>query len=292
MTDTIAAEGTAATADVLLSPRLHRMESIGALAPGLAHEINTPIQFVGDSVYFLHNSIESLLALLPGYGAVVEAAAAAGLVPDVIAELRAAEEAADLAYLRSELPQACEHAATGVARIARLVGALQALARGSSTPAVHDLRRIVEDAIEVTRNETKYVADVETHLTGPLHVRCDGPAIMQVVVTLIVNAADSIRGAVAGTPRRGRIAIRLEPAADGVGVTVGDDGDGVESGGEERIFEPFYTTKEEAGRGRGLAVARAIARRHGGDVNLERGQERGATFRLSLPIAMGSADVA
>ena len=258
-----------------------RLEAVGQLAAGVAHEINTPIQYVGDNVQFLSEATRDLLALID------ELRATIGATGDV-AMLAAVEDkvhAIDLDYLRGEVPRACESAQHGTARIASIVGALKELSHpGGRDAQAADLNRALERALEVSASSYRYVADVDKQLAPLPMVVCHPAELGQVFLNLIVNAAHAME-----TPERTRGRLGIKSLVDGtdVVISISDTGCGIPDAIRERIFDPFFTTKEVGrGTGQGLAIARSIVvERHGGSLSLDSTPGAGTTFHIRVPIA-------
>lgn len=260
-----------------------KLESIGQLAAGVAHEMNTPIQFVGDNVRFLQTAFEDLHRLLTAYQRLRDG------VPDAarLGELRAMEEAADVGYLLDEIPRALAQTLDGVTRVATIVRALKEFARPDEDEKVPaDINHIVTSTLAVVRNETKYVADVVTELGELPPVVCNPWGINQALVNLVVNAAHAVADAVKATGGRGQIRIRTAREADSVLITVSDTGTGIPDAIRSRIFDPFFTTKEVGrGTGQGLAIARTVVvKKHRGALWFDTEVGRGTTFSVRLAI--------
>jgi signal transduction histidine kinase len=280
----------AARAEMELELRqAQKLEAVGRLAAGIAHEINTPTQFVGDNVQFSRDACRDLLGLLDAYRAVL---AAPGPRDLLAAEVARAEEVADLPYLREHLPGSFEQTLEGVGRIAAIVRSVKTFAHPSHHQlAPFDLNEAVRSTLTISRGSYKDVADVVTELGALPAVTCNGGEINQVILNLVVNAADAITSANRG--RRGHIVVRTRAVADEVLITVGDDGTGIPEPVQGRIFDPFFTTKEVGrGTGQGLAIASRVARNHGGSLSFTTELGVGTTFTLRLPIAAAPAQAA
>jgi PAS domain S-box-containing protein len=267
-----------------------KLESIGRLASGIAHEINTPVQFIGDSVHFLQDGFGGLLSLVDGYRAAVIAAGAAPLDAAVLDALRDAEDAADLDYVRENVPKACERTLAGIHRVAEIVRAMREFAHpGPTEQAPADLNRLVGNALMVARNEYKYVADVETEFGDIPLVVCHAGDLGQAFLNMIVNAAHAIRSVVGESGERGMIRVTTRSDGETSEVAITDSGCGIPAAVRDRIFDPFFTTKAVGeGTGQGLAIARAIVvDRHGGTIEFETYEGKGTTFTIRLPVSGG-----
>lgn len=257
-----------------------KLEAVGQLAAGIAHEINTPVQFVGDSVRFLDDAFTDIGSLLTGYRRLLTDA---HVSEQAIAEL---EEIADLSYLRERMPSVFTRIYDGVERVASLVKAMKSFAHPSQAERVPaDLNEALRTTLTVARNEYKYVADIHLDLHDLPPVLCNVGDINQIFLNLIVNAAHAIEDAHGADAVRGTIRITSDRADGEVCFRFADNGCGVPPEISERIFDPFFTTKEVGrGSGQGLSLSRTIAQRHGGRLACESAPGRGSTFTLHLPI--------
>jgi PAS domain S-box-containing protein len=266
-----------------------KLESVGRLAAGIAHEINTPIQFIGDNVHFLRDSFASLerftgavRAGLDGAGDGTNGAAASGALR---ADIETAAAEADLEYLTAEIPSAIEQTLDGVAQVATIVQAMKEFAHpeGGERVAV-DLNRALTSTLTVARNELKYLADIEAEYAELPPVNCHPSAINQVFLNLLVNAAHAI--ADRGEGSRGTIRVRTARDGDEVVVEIADTGCGIPDQVKSKIFDQFFTTKGVGrGTGQGLAVARRIVvDQHGGVISFESEVGRGTSFFVRLPL--------
>jgi PAS domain S-box-containing protein len=260
----------------------HKLEAVGQLAAGIAHEINTPIQFVGDSVRFLDQALEDTFKLLAAYRA-----ALGGADPATREVVAAAEEEADIAYVEERVPAVFERLYGGVERVSSLVKAMKNFAHASQVEkAPADLNEAIRTTLIVARNEYKYVAEVELRLEELPPVVCNVSDLNQVFLNLIVNAAHAIEDAKAGSDERGTIRISSALEGGDAVLTFADDGCGIPAELRSRIFDPFFTTKEVGrGSGQGLAIAHNIVvDRHGGTLDCESSPGLGTTFVIRLPL--------
>jgi two-component system, NtrC family, sensor kinase len=264
-----------------------KLESVGRLASGIAHEINTPIQFIGDNAHFLEASFASLTMLLGKFGELRDAAAAGTVSPELLSEVKHAEEESDCAFLLEEVPSAITQTVAGVERVGTIVRAMKEFAHPESKEmTAADLNQALLSTITVARNEWKYVAAVETDFADLPLVVCNVGDLNQVFLNLLVNAAHAIADVVKGDGK-GHILIRTAAEDERVHISIADTGSGIPENIRTRIFDPFFTTKEVGrGTGQGLAIARSVVvERHNGTLTFESEVGKGTTFHIRLPIA-------
>jgi len=267
-----------------------KLESVGRLAAGIAHEINTPIQFVGDNTRFLQDSFGGLQTLLTKYQELRDAAASSAVSADLLAEVRRAEEQSDCAYLLEEIPKALSQTLDGVTRVATIVHAMKDFAHPESKErAAADLNKALQSTLTVARNELKYVADVETEFGELPLVVCHISDLNQVFLNLLVNAAHAIGEVVKESGKKGKIRVRTVAEGKTVLIAISDTGSGIPEEIRNRVFDPFFTTKEVGrGTGQGLAIARSVVvERHKGSLSFESEEGKGTTFYVRLPVEPG-----
>jgi PAS domain S-box-containing protein len=270
-----------------------RLEAIGRLAAGVAHEVNTPIQFVGDNTRFLQTAFDDLHRLVSSYQALRDAVKTEAETSAVLAELERVEQAVDVGYLVGEIPVAVTQTLDGVGRVATIVQALKEFAHPDEKEKVAtDINQALLSTLSVARNEIKYVADVETDFAELPLVVCQPGELNQVFLNVIVNAAHAIADAVADSGQRGMIRVRTAREDDRVLVAISDTGTGVPEAHRARLFDPFFTTKEVGrGTGQGLALAHSVVvDKHGGSLTFETELGRGTTFFIRLPLVAPEAD--
>jgi len=268
-----------------------KLESVGRLAAGVAHEINTPVQFVSDSVSFVREAVDDLSGIVDKYRELrcaIQNPAPDGV--DVAAAAKAAEEAeddADLDYILENAPVALDRAREGLGRVAAIVRSMKEFAHPDRKEmSMVDINQAISSTLVIATAEYKYVADVETDFAELPPVNCYAGEINQVVLNLIVNAAHAIGDVVRITQDRGRIRISTRPHDDSVEIAIADTGMGIPPDVRARVFEPFFTTKEVGrGTGQGLAIARTVVvDKHGGTLHFETEVGKGTTFFIRLPI--------
>lgn len=267
-----------------------KLESIGRLAAGVAHEINTPTQFISDNTHFLSSAFGKLTKLLHCYRALQAATAVQGLLPNETENVAAQEKKIELDYLLKEIPNTIQQTLDGLGRVTKIVRSLKEFSHpdNSQCTAV-DLNRVIETAINVARHEWKYVAEMVTDLDPALaSVPCVVDEFNQVLLNLLINATHAIESALKAQPEsttRGTITVRTRREEDWALVEISDTGTGIPQDIQHRIFEPFFTTKEIGkGTGQGLNLVHTIiVKHHQGTIKFTTTVGRGTTFHIRLP---------
>ena len=250
-----------------------KLEAVGRLAAGVAHEINTPLQFISDNVTFLTESVDDLGNVISGYR---------------IGRERGDEVAAEVEadYLLSELPKAMQRARDGLNRVKNIVRAMKEFSHPTSDAhASADINKAIETTLEIARSEYKHLAEIDLNL-GPVPlVSCNIGELNQVFLNLLVNAAHAIEAAGKAAPS-GRIGIATRHVGAELHISLEDNGCGIEPHNLDKIFDPFFTTKE-LGKGtcQGLAISRSIVvDRHGGAFDVHSVVGTGTRFTIRLPV--------
>jgi PAS domain S-box-containing protein len=271
-----------------------KLESIGLLAAGIAHEINTPIQYVGDNMLFLQESFNDLSTLLEHYAALYQMCTEGTPTASILSQVETTASAIDVAYLTEEIPTAIEQSLEGVERVATIVRAMKEFSHPSAKEKVSvDLNKAIESTITVARNEWKYVAQMVTDLDPDLPlVPCVPGELNQVILNILVNAAHAL-GDVGGdgAPEKGTIIVGTRQVGDGVEICITDTGPGIPAAIRDKIFDPFFTTKEVGkGTGQGLAIAHTVVvEQHGGQLTFETAEGEGTTFIIRLPLTLSGS---
>jgi len=284
----LAAEMRMRTAMEIDLRHAQKLEAVGRLAAGIAHEINTPIQFIGDSIRFAREGLDDLEGVFLGYRAMSQSILDGAPSATLAATTAARADEVDVPYLLEQMPLALERALDGIDRVAGIVRSVKQFAYPDRAEmAVADINLAVTSTIAVAVSEYKDVADVWTELGELPPVVCHIGEINQVVLNLIVNAAHAIGDLVRGTPARGRITVRTSRDADHVVIEVADTGPGIPETVRAHIFDVFFTTKEVGrGTGQGLAIARAVVvDKHGGQLTFDSALGAGTRFYIRIPIA-------
>jgi PAS domain S-box-containing protein len=263
-----------------------KLESVGRLAAGIAHEINTPIQYIGDSVAFLQSAAADLGRLRSEQRrAITQLVEGASHAP-ILAQITAIESAIDIEFLTIEIPKAFDRTLEGVERVASIVRAMKEFAHpDSGQHAYADLNHAILTTLTVAHNEYKYYGRIETQLGELPLVSCDVGELNQVFLNLIVNAAHALADA-GKDALQGVITIGTAREGDEVVISIRDNGCGIEPENQEKVFDLFFTTKAVGrGTGQGLAIARTIiVEKHGGRIDLHSAVGCGTTFTLHLPV--------
>ena len=274
-----------------------KLESIGQLAAGVAHEINTPTQYIGDNTRFLKDTFQDLQKLLGSFDSLLRANREGTVTDELLEAVEAAVEQADLKYLMEEMPKAIEQSLDGVQRVATIVRSMKEFSHpaGTQKQAV-DINRAIESTLTVSRNEWKYVADAVTDLGENIpSVVCLPGECNQVFLNLIINAAHAIgeKSGHGSTSEKGTITVTTRRDGDWVEIRVKDTGTGIPAEIRSKILDPFFTTKEVGrGTGQGLAIAHAVVvEKHGGTLSFDTEINQGTTFIVRLPIGQESTSI-
>ena len=265
-----------------------KLESIGQLAAGIAHEINTPTQFIGDNLHFMQDAVNDLFGLLGQYHQLREAVRGQSFAKGLTEEIEKTIQTINLAELEKEIPLSITQANSGVQRVAKIVQAMKDFSHpGNEAKMPVDLNRSIESTLTVCRNEWKYVADLQTDFDPSLPlVSCLPGEFNQAILNLIVNASHAIADKV-GDKGKGIIGVSTRRQGDRVEIRISDTGTGIAEAVRGRIFDPFFTTKEVGkGSGQGLAISRSVVvDKHQGEIFFETETGQGTTFIIRLPLS-------
>lgn len=255
-----------------------KLAAVGQLAAGIAHEINTPAQYVGDNIQAINDFFQDITGLLEFYRRLIQASERS----DWIEQMREQERQADLAFILEDAPQAIEQSLEGMAQIVRIVQAIKGFSHSGQTRTANiNINLALENTLLVAHNSYKYIAELETQFGNLPSIECFPGELNQVFLNLIVNAAHAIEDSQKG---HGKITVSTQATENGVEVRISDTGSGIPEAIRDRIYEPFFTTKDVGrGTGQGLNIAyRIITQQHGGNLRFETETGIGTTFIINL----------
>ncbi len=267
-----------------------KLESIGQLAAGIAHEINTPIQFIGDNTRFIKEAFDDIKKLGEVRDRIIEESKQGEVSKELIAEAEELAEEIDLDYLRVEIPKAISQSLEGIARVGDIVRAMKEFSHpGIDEKTLIDINSAIESTITVSRNEWKYYAEMKLELDPSLPmVPCYPGDFNQAILNTVVNAAQSIKDKTEKSEdKKGIITISTRKSGPWIEIVISDTGVGIPEEVLPRIFDPFFTTKGVGkGTGQGLAITySSIVDKHSGTIEVESKVGEGAVFTIRLPIS-------
>ena len=263
-----------------------KMESVGQLAAGVAHEINTPIQFVADNLRFIAESMAPLGALFDGYRQALEGAPGPEELDARREALATLGKEIDLDFLSEEIPLAAAQALDGTVRVATIVKAMKAFAHpGGEANTFTDLNEAIRNTLIIATSEIRPVADIVLDLADLPPVWANLGDINQAILNLIVNAAHAMGDAATTGRGHGTLTVRTRAEPDAIVIEIQDTGNGIPPEIADRVFEQFFTTKAVGiGTGQGLALAYTLIHdRHGGTITFNSIPNQGTTFTIRLP---------
>jgi PAS domain S-box-containing protein len=266
-----------------------KMEALGLLAAGIAHEISTPAQFVGDNTRFIGDAFEDLIQITGGFKKLLEAVKATASHTQLVEKIQSQIKNSELDYLLKEIPAAIEHIGEGVARISKIVHSMKMFSHpGGKEYKLLNINEAIENTVTITRNEWKYTAEVITDLDGTLPmIPCLRGEINQALLNLMANAAHAISETHRfNSVEKGTITISSRKIDQWAEIRVSDTGVGIPAESQDQVFDLFFTTKEEGqGSGQGLAIAHsAIVDKHHGHLTFESQPDHGTTFIIRIPL--------
>jgi len=255
-----------------------KLAAIGQLAAGIAHEINTPAQYVGDNIRALSDFFTSITRLIEHYRKLLEESR----LDPLLKAARDQEEQEDLAFILEDAPLAIEQALQGMDQVVRIVQAMKGFSHaGQSRSSSVNINLALENTLLVASNNYKYIADIETQFTEIPAIECFPGELNQVFLNIILNAAHAIEDSNKG---RGKITITTNATETGIAIRISDTGTGIPEAIRDRIFDPFFTTKDVGkGTGQGLNIGyRIIHEQHGGTLTFQSETGVGTTFIIEL----------
>jgi two-component system, NtrC family, sensor kinase len=272
-----------------------KLESIGQLAAGIAHEINTPTQYVGDNTRFIKDAFLDVQNVLKSFARLLDACNQHSVTPELLEEVKSQIRAADLDYLSAEIPKAISQTIEGINRISIIVRAMRDFSHPGAREKVRtDIRQAIESTLIVCRHEYKNVAEISCQFDESMpRVPCIPGEFTQVIMNLVINAAHAIAAKIGTQPdSKGKITIATMHRGEWAEIRVSDSGTGIPDDIRTKVYDPFFTTKEVGkGTGQGLAICHAvIVGKHGGSIDFESALGQGTTFIVRLPLVVATTE--
>ncbi|GJQ60124.1 MAG: PAS domain S-box protein [Candidatus Scalindua sp. AMX11] len=269
--------------------QIQKLEAIGQLAAGIAHEINTPTQYIRDNTSFLQDAFSSMVKVLNQFGHLLELSKTQAVSAEVVSEIDSLIKEVDLEYLVEEIPEALGQSQEGLKRVTEIVKAMKTFSHpGNEEMAPVDINEAIKSTITVARNEWRYVAEMKTDFDPELPmIPCFPGEFNQVILNIIINATHAIEDvSKKGNKGKGVISISTRFNKDWAEIRIRDTGSGIPEECRSKLFDPFFTTKEVGkGTGQGLAIAHSVVVvKHKGTVTFDTEIGKGTTFIIRLPI--------
>ncbi|MFH0974476.1 MAG: ATP-binding protein [Spirochaetota bacterium] len=264
------------------------LESIGTLASGIAHEINTPMQYIQDNTMFFSEGVINLFEIINVYSEIVAQYCNDETMSIAREKINKALGNTDIEYLRKEIPSAISQSLDGIGRVKNIINAMKYFSHADSDEMQKgDINKAIENTVMVSKNRWKYVAEIKTDLDPSIpEIKCFMGRINQVIMNLILNAADAISEVVKDNPdKKGLIQISSKKENNSIVITIRDTGCGIADNNKDRIFDPFFTTKDVGkGTGQGLSIVYdIIVNQHKGSIDVESAAGKGSAFTIRLP---------
>ena len=265
-----------------------KLESIGTLAAGIAHEINTPVQFIGDNIRFLSRALQAYERVVAEYQELIKECGESGKKQETLDRMQAIGDRESLSFIMSETTAAVEQTQDGLQRVGTIVNAMKDFSHmGQEGKAPADINKAIESTIVLSQNVWKYTAELKTDLDPELpSVPCFVADLNQVIMNLIINATHTIADRFSGSDEKGTITITTQKKKGSILISIADTGMGIPERIKDRIFDPFFTTKDVGkGTGQGLSLAyKTVIEKHNGKLWFETEIGHGTTFFIELPL--------
>ncbi len=273
-----------------------KLEAIGTLAAGIAHEINTPTQYVTSNIDFLGDAFNDIGQLIEQIDRLLATVDTPETLTSLAAKIEELKHSADREYLAEEIPRAIIQSKDGVAKIGSIVLAMKEFSHpGGKEKQLTDLNRLINTTLTVAGNEWKNMAEIDQSLDPDLpQVLCLPNEMGQVILNILVNAAHAIADKIGDgkAEGKGRITLKTKMVGQQIEITIADTGGGIPKAIAPKIFDPFFTTKEVGrGTGQGLAICHdIIVHKHGGTIDFVSKEGEGTTFIICLPTTLARTD--
>ncbi|MFT5542551.1 MAG: two-component system NtrC family sensor kinase [Glaciecola sp.] len=261
-----------------------KMVSLGQLAAGVAHEINTPIGFVTSNLNSLKQYTDAYRQLSKQVAELLSSESPESEILSKQALLKFVQSE-DLTFINRDTKDLLDESIEGLERVKDIVKDLKQFSRADSDEKqLFDINDCVTTTLNMVSNELKYHCNIETHLSPLPKILINVGKISQVLTNLLINAGQAIS-------KNGQITIRTEQQGNNVVVSIADNGSGINPENRSKLFDPFFTTKEEGGTGLGLSISYGIIQSHHGDITVTSEPNKGSCFNIILPVGENSNQV-
>lgn len=260
-----------------------KLEAIGQLASGIVHEIKTPIQYIKSNFSFLKDSFATIVSLINKNKKLIN-----NINKEEVKEIKEFFVTNDFNFFIDEIPLSIDQSLEGIDKVVNIIDSMKKLSHpGKEEKVIYNINKIIEDAVTVSKNEWKYVADLKVELDENLQdISCYPNQLSQVFLNMIVNSVQSIKEKFEGSENcKGMINIKTKGSKKYIDIEISDTGVGMPEVIQNKIFNPFFTTKEIGkGTGQGLAITQAVIQKmHNGNISVSSKPGIGAVFYISIP---------
>ncbi len=271
------------------SQMLHqeKLASIGQLSAGIAHEINNPAGYVKSNLSSLKQYSEDIFQIIDNYHRLLSQLASIDNLPEedsqsikqLIAKINEVEASYDLEFLTEDIPNLINESIDGTERITKIVSGLKIFSRVDSDEKEElDVNACIDNTIKLVANEIKYKAELIQDIQDVPKTMGYPGGLSQVILNMLVNASQAIE-------EFGEIRIQTQQVDNTIRIIIEDNGSGIPEEKRDKIFAPFFTTKEVGvGTGLGLSISAGIIKQHNGSIELETEVGKGTCFTITLPI--------
>jgi len=284
--------GTDITEKKQLENRLlqaEKLESIGQLAAGVAHEINSPSQYISDNLSFIKDAFKDFITIFKDYKSMIEKQKNGKIIPaNLIQVLLEKEKKIDISYLMKETPSAIKQALEGIKKVTEIVQSMKMFSHpGKKEKTIENINTLLKSTTIISKNQWKYVADVNFDLDKNLpEIACYPAELNQVFLNIIINSTQAIKDKFSKNDKQGLIKITTKKQQNSIVIIIRDNGIGIPKKIQKKVFDPFFTTKPiGVGTGQGLSISRnIIIKQHKGKITIFSKENKGTSVKIKLPI--------